>query len=197
MTDLREAIIQESMKLFLAKGFRGTSVKEITEACGIARGTLYWYFKSKDEILKSIFEKFDKEFVEGLIGIVRQCEGNFTAKYSAFHKYATEFARDHRELALVFNGLLNEIVGTNTEGERLAKLVYEKFRLVIEGLLEDGKRDGSVKTGTDPVMYSHIILASHTGMLVQWFVTGESIKVAEFTKTFKDFILRGIAGGPE
>ena len=95
-SDLRKSILRESMKLFLANGFRGTSVKEITEAVGIARGTLYWYFKSKDEILKSIFEKFDTEFLDGLTGAVKDDQGSFVTRYAAFHKFASEFTRDHR-----------------------------------------------------------------------------------------------------
>jgi AcrR family transcriptional regulator len=68
--DIKETIIAESTKLFLANGFRGTSVKEITQAAGIARGTLYWYFKSKDEILVTIFKKFETEFLNGLIAAI-------------------------------------------------------------------------------------------------------------------------------
>lgn len=192
--DVKETIIRESTKLFLANGFRGTSVKDITEAAGIGRGTLYWYFKSKDEILVSIFEKFDREFLEGLIRAVAAREGNFVAKYKAFHKFATEFARDNRDLALVFNTLLNEIVGTNTEAERVVKAIYEKYRRFIESMLEDGKRDGSVKADVDSAVYAHVVIASHTGMLVEWFVHGESLKVNPFVRTFRDFILKGITG---
>jgi AcrR family transcriptional regulator len=190
---VRETIIRESMKLFLARGFRGTSVKEITAAAGIARGTLYWYFSSKEEVLKGILEKFDREFVEGLRQAIGQAIGNFTNKYKIFHKFATEFARDHRDLALVFNALLNEIVGTGTEAEKVTMAVYERFRLVIEGMLEEARRDGSIKADIDPAIYAHIILASHTGMLVQWFVAGPSLSMPAFTRAFQDFILRGVA----
>jgi AcrR family transcriptional regulator len=190
---VKDGILQKSMKLFLATGYKGTSVKEITEAAGIAKGTLYWHFKSKNEILKGIFEKFDEEFVGGLVSTVESCTGDFTTKYIAFHKFATEFARDHRDLALVFNALLNEIIGTRSEGENLVRAVYEKFRLVIERMLEEGRRDGSVRDEIDPVIHSHIILSSHTGMLVQWFVAGEEMDVTIFTRKFRDFILSGIA----
>ena len=65
VSDVREIIIQESIKLCLFNGYQGTSVKKITEAAGIARGTLYWYFKSKDEILISIFKKWEKSLFRG------------------------------------------------------------------------------------------------------------------------------------
>lgn len=192
-SDVKETIIRKSINLFLANGFRGTSVKEITEAAGIGRGTLYWYFKSKDEILVSIFERFEQAFVEGLIKAVNSRDGNFISKYRAFHKFATEFARDDRELALVFNTLLNEIVGTNSEPERVVKAVYGRYKRVLESMLEDGKKDGSVKQDLDPSLYAHVIIASHTGMLVEWFVNGESLDVGPFVRAFRDIILKAVA----
>ena len=72
-SDLKETIIRESTRLFLANGFRGTSVKQITEAVGIGKGTLYWYFKSKEEILETVLRKFEREFVEGFMWAVLAC----------------------------------------------------------------------------------------------------------------------------
>jgi AcrR family transcriptional regulator len=191
-SDIKENIIRESARLFLTNGFHGTSVKQITEAVGIGRGTLYWYFKSKDEILETIIYKFNTVFLDGLIEAVTKCEGNFIAKYRAFHKYATEFARDNRELGLAFNAILNEIVGTNTKAEEVVKFVYERYRSFIEDMLEKGKRDGSVRKDIDSTIFAHVIIASHSGMLIQWFVSGETLDIRVFVKAFRDMILRGV-----
>jgi AcrR family transcriptional regulator len=190
--DVKETIIHESIKLFLSNGYQGTSVKEITEAAGIGRGTLYWYFKSKDEILVSIFQKWEKEFVQGLVNAVNERKGDFVAKYKAFHKYATEFARDQRELAIVFNTLLNEIVGTDSVPATVVRGVYERYWRFLERMLQDGKKDGSVRRDVDPALYAHVIIAAHTGMLVEWFVIGEALDVGPFVRTFRDMILRSV-----
>jgi AcrR family transcriptional regulator len=192
--DVKEKIIEASTRLFLAKGYRGTSVKEITEAAGIGRGTLYWYFKSKDEILITIFQRFDSELLEKLKKTIAGCKGDFSTKYRLFHKYSTEFARDNRELSLAFNTLLTEIVGTNTEAEKVARKVYKKFSLLVKNMLEDGKRDGSVKQEVDSSLYSHAVIACQTGMLVQWLVHGDSMDVPEFVRTVRSFVLAGIVG---
>jgi AcrR family transcriptional regulator len=191
-SDVKETIIQESIRLFLANGFRGTSVKEITEAAGIGRGTLYWYFKSKDDILISIFEKWETAFVDGLRKAVNDLDGNFTAKYKAFHKFSTEFARDQRELAIVFNTLLNEIVGSHSSAETAVKAVHERYWRILEGMLEDGKKEGTVRKDVDSLLYAHVIAASHTGMLVQWFVNDSALNVGAFVRIFRDVILKGI-----
>lgn len=196
-SDVKERIIRESTRLFLANGFRGTSVKEITEAAKIGRGTLYWYFKSKDEILECIFRKFERTFVEGMINTVEKHEGGFVEKYRVFHKFATEFARDHRELALAGQTLLNEVLGSGTSAEKLIKSIYGRYRHFVETMLVDGKREGVVQADLDAAVYAHVICASHSGMLVQWFLEGDSLDVSMFVRTVRDLILEGATGVAE
>lgn len=192
--DVRETIIRVSTSLFLSNGYRGTSVKDITEAAGIGRGTLYWYFKSKEEVLESIFEKFELEFLDGLMAEVRGCDGDFSAKYRVYHRYATEFARDNKELSLAFTTLLNETVGTNTSAENKVRAIYAKYQKFIEELLDNGKKDGSVLAEVDSQVYANVIIANHTGMLVQWFVVGESLNTRAFVLAFRDLILKSVTG---
>ena len=192
--DLKEIILQESTRLFLANGYRGTSVKQITEAVGIGKGTLYWHFKSKEEILETVFRKFERKFLEGFMSAVESCDGDFIAKYKVFHRFATEFARDNRDLALAFHTLMSEIVGTNSQGERVTKEIWERYRIFLEAMLEDGKREGTVPAEIDSHICAHVIMASHTGMLVEWFVNGDSFDVPAFVRTFRSFLLRGIVG---
>ena len=194
--DVREAIIVESTRLFLANGFRGTSVKEITEAAGIARGTLYWYFPSKDEILVTIFRRFESEFLDGLIAAVERRSGGLRDKFKIFIKYTTEYARDNRQLSVAFTTLLGEMVGSNTEAEKVVRGIYERYLHFVERMLEDGKRDGSVSEDLDSSIYAHIIIASNSGMLLEWLVFGEALDSRAFVKKMRDVLLAGI-GKPE
>ena len=55
VTDKREAILRAAVKVFAQKGYFNSKVADIAGEAGIADGTVYLYFKSKDEILHSIF----------------------------------------------------------------------------------------------------------------------------------------------
>ncbi len=193
--NLKEAIVQESIRLFLVNGFSGTSVKQITEAVGISRGGLYWYFKSKEDIQIAIFQRFETELLDNLWEVVRNCDGDFTARFKLFIKYSTEFARDNRELSLAYNTLLSEISFTGTAVEKVAKAVHTKFHLIVKELLDDGKKDSSVGPEVDSNIYAHAIIACLMGMLDQWLIAGPSMDVPAFVRTVRGFILRGIAGG--
>jgi len=197
ISEVKENVIRESARLFVANGFRGTSVKQITEAAGIGRGTLYWYFKSKDEILETIFRRFEHQFVDGFIEAVQNCDGDFVEKYKVFHRFTARFVRDNRDLSLAFHTVMSEIAGTNIQAERVSREIWEKFRLFLERMLEDGKREGTIPADVDSPICAHVIMATQAGLLVQWFFYGESLDAPALVRTARNFLLKGVTGREE
>lgn len=64
MTDRKKLIIEKASVLFAENGFGATSVQDITDACGISKGSFYLSFKSKDSLLFSIFEYFGDKLIK-------------------------------------------------------------------------------------------------------------------------------------
>jgi TetR/AcrR family transcriptional regulator, cholesterol catabolism regulator len=63
LTDRKIMIIEKASELFAENGFGATSVQDITDACGISKGSFYLSFKSKDSLLFSIFEYFGDKLI--------------------------------------------------------------------------------------------------------------------------------------
>lgn len=70
----KEEILDAAEKLFGTKGFDNTSTGDILDAVGIARGTLYYHFKSKEEILDGVIERMTNRLMEDAKEIVRNKE---------------------------------------------------------------------------------------------------------------------------
>ncbi|MBB6452470.1 AcrR family transcriptional regulator [Salirhabdus euzebyi] len=72
MSDRKQQVIKMAHQLFIEKGFQATSIQDIIDYCGIAKGTFYNYFSSKNELLIAIFTeaytKMEKERNKILIG---------------------------------------------------------------------------------------------------------------------------------
>lgn len=69
-----EEILDAAETLFAAKGFDNTSTGDILDAVGIARGTLYYHFKSKEDILDGVIQRMTDKMIGVATGIVRQKE---------------------------------------------------------------------------------------------------------------------------
>ena len=70
----REEILDAAEKLFAAKGFDNTSTGDILDAVGIARGTLYYHFKSKEDILDGVIQRITDRLIKDAGEIVRKKE---------------------------------------------------------------------------------------------------------------------------
>ncbi len=66
LTDKREIIISSALDLFRHYGYRRTSMEDIARAAAVAKGTLYLYFKSKDELFEAICRTLAERVAEGV-----------------------------------------------------------------------------------------------------------------------------------
>lgn len=190
--NMKDRIIKESIQLFLQKGFKGTSIQNITDALGITKGAFYWHFKSKDELLNTIIEKFEKELINGLLEHMKGFEGDFVKTFREYHKYINEYARNNGELCVLSTTLAAEISGSGTSAEKKIKAVYSKYIGFINSLLEEGKKEKFFSDTFDTLLNAHIILAIHNGILLQWFMNRKTIDGPSLARTYRDVILYGM-----
>ena len=141
MANKKDFILDTAQKLFMEQGFDQTSISQILEATQIARGTLYYYFSSKEEIMDAIIE--------------RTIERAFTASQA--------FA-DNRELT-VLERLVGSMAALNLnrqEGEEVLlhlnqpqnallhektnQILLERAPQILLPIIQDGIAAGDMKT---------------------------------------------------
>jgi AcrR family transcriptional regulator len=168
--NVKENLIEASIRLFLAKGYAGATTNEIADSAGVSKGGLYWYFKSKEDILGAILDRYSNEYIEEITRRVNGCSGDFVTKFKMFYKFSSEFGRDNRELLLAFTLLLMEFAGSGTELERRMKRINNTFILIIQKMLEDGIREGTVGKDINAAIYARFCASTLVGSLVQWYL---------------------------
>jgi AcrR family transcriptional regulator len=194
---MKERILKVSMELFLKKSYRGTSVKDITDAVSISKGALYWYFKSKDELLETIIDRYDSDFLDRLARTIRPSGNDFIKTYKEYHKYINEYASSNSELCVLFTTLSAEMAGSGTVAEIRIKSVYAKYLTFIKSLLELAKNQRLLRKNTDVNVLAHTIIAIHNGILLQWYMNRPHVDGASLSRTYRDVILFGITAGEE
>lgn len=70
----RQQIMEAAISCFADKGYYETSMDDIVKAAGLSKGSLYWYFKSKRELFRSLLESWFEEITEGFVEAVAQAE---------------------------------------------------------------------------------------------------------------------------
>jgi AcrR family transcriptional regulator len=194
---MKERIIRESIRLFLKTSYKGTSIQQITDILGITKGAFYWHFKSKEELLETIIDKYDKEFLQKLYVYMDGFRGDFTRKFKEYHKFINGYALDNTDICVLFVTLSAEMAGSNTPAEDRIKSVLKKYIDFIVSLLKLGKDEGLFKDGYNVSLNAHIVLAIHSGMLLQWYINRKEINGQTLARTYRDLILHGMIGNGE
>ncbi len=187
--DSRRDILMAAGKLFRQKGFAGTSLREIGEEAGLRKASLYYYFKSKDDMLVAMIE----EVMAPALTFIRRAEP--IAASPAAKLWAYLFV-DTRQLCLAPFDYTWFLVVSETRSGRFQFFWDERTELLrwIEDRLREGGADG-VFSESDPAVAARAIL-SLDEYAVNWSAgSGESPdSIAGFVA---DFALRATLKRPE
>lgn len=169
LTKRREEIVLKSAKVFLKKGFDGTTVQELAKAMGMTVGGLYRYIGSKEDILRLILEymDFQNKKITNHTDITDKLSPVEALKMGieTFYKLVDELKP--------FYNFLNHVM-VNLSPENRKKIVHSELatiglfeRIIIRGL------DSGVFNVEDPSYLAHlIVLTGHGWANRSWFLKG-------------------------
>lgn len=187
VADKRKAILRAATKVFAEKGFFNSKVADIASEAGIADGTVYLYFKAKDEILHSIFDRAMEEFIaEGK----REIEGigDPTEKLRKIARLHLERLGADREMAIVFQ---IELRGSTKFMEEFSAAGFGQYLDVIRETFAEGQASGVFRTDIKPVVCAKILYGALDEMVTNWILSKKSYPLAPMA----DEVLKVFFGG--
>jgi TetR/AcrR family fatty acid metabolism transcriptional regulator len=184
VTDKREAILRSAVKVFAQRGFFNSKVSDVASEAGIADGTVYLYFKSKDEILRSIFDQAMAVFIdEGKRELaVLDKPADRLRKIAELH--LARLGSD-RDLAIVFQV---ELRGSIKFMQEFSAAGFADYLDVIRQTVEDGQKLGVFRNDVKPVIAAKILYGALDEMVTNWILSKKKYELApladEVLKTF-------------
>jgi AcrR family transcriptional regulator len=185
---MKEKIIETSIELFDQKGFKETAVQEIVESLEVTKGAFYYYFKSKEELLRDICLTYIEDLLQQQECILRDENKDCTTKlyeivYMLIHSIKTK-----RKSARIF---FREMRHLHEAHLQEIKAKRRAFRENYQKLIEDGIAKGEFKEMPTPQMVTFGILGI-TNWSYYWFHPGREISEEKLAEIYIDLILNGI-----
>lgn len=187
VTDKRKAILRAAIEVFARKGYFNSKVADIAAAAGIADGTVYLYFKSKDEILNSIFDRAMTEFIdEGKRELsLLETPQDKLKKIAQFH---LERLGADRDLAIVFQ---IELRGSTKFMQQFSAAGFAEYLDLIKTTIEDGQKAGVFRKDLKPIVCAKILYGALDEMVTNWILSGKSYPLVPMA----DEVLKIFFGG--
>lgn len=185
--DIREKIIDTSWELFHEKGFGETTINDIIREAGISKGTFYYYFRSKDNLLDTLSEKLDREY--------ERLSKNEPEGINAFDKLmwlnyeVHEFIKnniDYRLMSYLYSAQIVKDTGSSLLDRNRFYFNY------LERIMEEGRRNGEL---TDEMSVSDMVKFFSIGeraLITEWCMNNGGFDLGEYSKNLFPIMMKGL-----
>jgi AcrR family transcriptional regulator len=185
---VKEKITAQSIRLFEKKGFTETSIQDVVDSLGVTKGTFYYYFSSKEELLMDIH----LGYIDGLLvhqdQLLNDASKSCKEKLSAIVFMLITNIKTQGAAAKIFFREINNLSSDHIE---LIVQKRDQFRLNIEGLIKDGVEKGEFRSELNTAIITMGILGI-TNWSYQWFNPNGKSSDQEVAEIFVEMILEGI-----
>ena len=180
------------MKVFSRQGFYQSTVAQIAREAGVADGTIYLYFKNKDDILVQFFSYRTKQVFERFRAEVNKSDNSLDKLRNLIRRHLTEFQRD-RDMAVVYQ------VETH-QNSRLAedqiREMSQMYQDLVSEIVETGQQEDSIRKDLYVGLVKRFILGAVDEVINTWLHSDKNYDLVSMADPLVDLFVRGI-GSPD
>ncbi len=192
--DKRIAILQAAIEVFAQKGFHRSRVADIARRAGVADGTIYLYFASKDDILITIFE----EKMADLLHDARKAIDSVSdprEKLRRFAEYHMGQVEENRDLSAVFQV---ELRLSNKFMKEYVPRRLREYLDIIGDIVREGQSKGLFRNDSNPIVVRRAFFGALDEIAMQWTLTPHPrYRLVSTAREVSDIFIRGLRAEEE
>jgi len=182
-------IIAAATKIFSQKGFFKAKVSEIAKEAGIADGTVYIYFKHKDDILISLFEEKMQEVLDNMKGQIDQ-ETDPLKKIERFALVHLQLIEDHQDIAEIIQVELRQ---SSMFMKNYHNTKFLEYLNIISSIIQEGKEKGVIREDVMPGIAKRAFFGALDEMSRFWVLSKKpKYDIQTASRQITNFFIHGI-----
>jgi TetR/AcrR family fatty acid metabolism transcriptional regulator len=185
----RERILDAAVVEIARRGYAATTVAQIARRAGVADGTIYLYFKNKDEVLVQLFERAMSRFIEEGRARLAELTGAVERLRAIVELHLGLVGQD-RDLAIITQVELRHSLHFM---EELSRAQVGEYLGVIAEIIADGRRAGVFRTDVDPLFAAKAVFGVLDEMATDWILSRRNTRLESRAAEVADFLLRGLS----
>jgi len=191
IADKRKAILRAATEVFARNGYFNSKVADIARAAGVADGTVYLYFKSKEEILHSIFDRSVESAIKEVRRQLKTISDPREKLRRIAHLHLERLGAD-RDLAVVFQV---ELRSSTKFMQEFSAAGFAEYLNMIRTTFEEGQRARVFRQELNAKVVSKILFGALDEMATNWILSKRRYKLAPMADQVLDIFLNVVSAG--
>ena len=190
-TGKRQLILRAATRVFARNGYFNSKVADIARAANVADGTVYLYFKSKDEILHSIFDQNMAEAIAAGRRLISDLNDPREQLRRIARLHLERLGAD-RDLAVVFQV---ELRGSTKFMEEFSAAGFAEYLDLLRKCFEEGQRSGVFRKQLNAKVMAKVLFGALDEMATNWIISKRSYQLEPMADVVMDVFLNGVTAG--
>lgn len=186
----REKILDAAVVEIARQGFYQTTVAVIARRAGVADGTIYLYFRNKEEILFSLFDRAIRRFITTGQAMLGRASGAEDKLRRVVELHLTLVGSD-RDLAIITQVELRHSLHFM---DQLSRSQVGEYLSILSQVVAEGQQEGVFGAGLDPVLAAKAIFGVLDEMATDWVLSRRNTRLDAKAAAIGDFLVAGLRG---
>jgi TetR/AcrR family fatty acid metabolism transcriptional regulator len=187
-TEKYRRILEAACKVFADMGFHQATISLIAKEAGVADGTIYLYFKNKDDILVQFYEYRTKQVFDRFREAVDQADTAVGKLYNLIHTHLAEFQKDPN-MAMVYQA---EVYQQRRLAKDSIREMSKMYRDIITEVIEQGQEEGSMRRSLYIGLVKRLVNGAVDEVINSWIHQGRSYDLVSMADPLVALFLQGI-----
>src|SRR5215475_14002665 len=186
-----EAILRAAAKVFAQSGYFNAKVSDVARSAGVADGTVYLYFKNKDDLLTSIFGWAMGEFINRARSEVAELEDP-REKLRRFAHLHFSLLEQERDIAIVFQIELRQ---STKFMEHFSTTYLAQYLQMLREIIEEGQRLEIFRSQLNSKVVAKLLFGALDEMATNWVLSRKNHSLTAMVEPVLDIFLNGVGEG--
>ena len=181
-------ILEAAIKVFARQGFYQSTVAQIAREAGVADGTIYLYFKNKDDILVQFFNYRTKQVFDRFRAAVNQTDNSLDKLRNLIRRHLMEFQQD-RNMAVVYQVETHQ---SSRLAEAQIREMSQMYQDLVSEIVESGQQEGSIRRDLYVGLVKRFILGAVDEVINTWLHSDKNYDLVSMADPLVELFVRGI-----
>jgi TetR/AcrR family fatty acid metabolism transcriptional regulator len=188
-SDKYHRILEAAVRVFARQSYFQSTVAQIAREAEVADGTIYLYFKNKEDILVQFFSYKTKQVFDGFREAVDQGDRAADRLRNLIQRHLTEFQNDP-DMAHLYQ---SEMRRRNRVADREIRAMSKDYQDLVAEIIGQGQAEGSFRQDLNSILVRQMIIGTVDEIISTWLHSGLSYDLLDMTDPLVDLFLKGMS----
>lgn len=186
-----ERLLGAALGLFVTRGYHATSIEEVAARAALTKGAVYFYFRSKAQLLLALLDRVEDEVVAPTVAAIA-AERDATRQLVAFMHSQSLAGAERAELMLLAILMAAEFHGSKDPIQRRLGGLLGQMHAALTRVIDQGKSEGAFRRDLGTPETAAFIMAMNQGCFVEWYRRRTELDGPGFVRAMRSIVLDGV-----